>query len=127
MSALKVDTDNLRRNRWVKTLSKYITLEVIYVFVGVLLTGGLVNYLLEGSSVPASVVITRSLQTQSILETVTYIIATAMGVTGTYMLARSSQPSKTGRESFLVFVTGILILMIGFFLFFSLYNFKTGG
>jgi hypothetical protein len=43
------------------------------------------------------------------------------------MLARSGQPSKTGRESFLVFATGILILMIGFFLFFSLYNFKIGA
>jgi hypothetical protein len=124
---MKVDTDNFRRNKWVKTLSKYVTLEVVAVFVGILLTGGLINWLLEGSSVPASVVITRSLQTQSVLETVTYIIATAMGVAGTYMLARSSQPSKTGRESFLVFATGILILMIGFFLFFSLYTFKTGG
>lgn len=126
MSTLKMDTGNLRRNKWVKTLSRYITLEVVYIFVGVLLTGGLINYLLEGSSVPASVVITRSFQTQSILETVTYVVATAMGVTGTYMLVRSGQPSKSSRESFLVFATGILILMIGFFLVFSLFAFKRG-
>ncbi len=124
---MKMDTDNLRRNKWVKTLSKYVTLEVIYVFVGVLLAGGLVNYLLEGSSVPASTVVTTSLQTQSILETITYVIASASGVTGIYMLARSSQPSKVGRESFFVFITGILILMIGFFLIFSMYTFKTRG
>ena len=124
---MKLDTDNIRRNRWLKTLSKYVTLDTIYVLVAVLLTGGLINYLLEGSSVPASVVITRSLQSQSVLETVTYIIATLLGFSGIYMLLRSSQPSKTGRESFLVFVSGFLILMVGFFLFFSLYTFKTTG
>lgn len=127
MSALKMDMDNLRRNKWVKTVSKYITLEVIYVLVGVLLAGGLVNYLLEGSSIPASTVVSTSLETQSVLETITYVIASAMGVTGIYMLARSSQPSKVGRESFFVFVAGILLLMIGFFLIFSMYAFKLSG
>jgi hypothetical protein len=57
----------------------------------------------------------------------TYIIASAMGFGGVYMVMRSSQPSKSGRESFLVFVMGFLILMIGFFLFFSLYHFKIGA
>ena len=127
MVALKLDTGNLRRNRGVKILSRFLTLEGLYIVVGVLLTGGLINYLLEGGNVPATVVITRSLSSQSVLETVAYIIASSLGVVGTYMLMRSSQPSKTGRESFMVFVTGILILMMGFFLFFSLYSFKTGG
>jgi uncharacterized membrane protein len=124
---MKLDADNLRRNRWIKRVSGLITLEGIYVVVGILLTGGLVNWLLEGSTVPATVVITRSLQSQSVLETVTYVIATTLGVSGIYLLLRSSLPSKTGRESFLVFVSGFIILMIGFFLFFALYTFKTTG
>ncbi len=124
---MKLDTDNLRRNRWIKRISGLITLEGIYIVVGILLTGGLINWLLEGANVPATVVITRSLQSQSVLETVTYVIATTLGVSGIYLLLKSSQPAKTGRESFLVFVSGFLILMIGFFLFFALYTFKTTG
>ncbi|HVP23718.1 MAG TPA: hypothetical protein VMS77_07390 [Conexivisphaerales archaeon] len=124
---MNLDLDSLRRNRYVRILERIFTLENVVVATAILLTGGLVNYLLEGSNVPASVVITRSLQTQSILETVTYIIASAMGVGGVLLLMRSSQPSKAGRESFMVFITGILLLMVGYFLFFSLYNFKVHG
>ncbi len=122
-----MDTDSLRRNKWIRMVSRFITLEGLLVAVGIVLTGGLINYLLEGSSIPATVLITRSLQTQSILETLTYIIDSTMGFLGVYMIMRSSQPSKAGRESFLVFITGFLLLMLAFFLFFSLYSFKLNG
>ncbi len=127
MAPVKLDLNSLRKNRWVKILGRIITLEGIAVVAGILLTGGLINYLLEGSSIPADVVLTHSLEDQSILETIAYVIAATLGFGGLYMVWRSSQPSKTWRESFLVYITGFLLLMIGFFLFFSIYTFKVGG
>jgi hypothetical protein len=125
--ALKLDTDDIRRNRFVRILSKILTLEGVYVVAGVLLASGLINYLLQGGNISATVVFTRSLGTQSVLETIVYVIATTMGVGGTYLLLRSSMPAKIGRESFLIFVSGLLVVLIAFFLFFSLYYFKING
>lgn len=122
---LKVN--ELRRNRWIKILSKIFTLEGIYIVAAVLLSAGLINYLLEGTSVSASVVVTNSLETQSILETITYFFTTSLATGGLYLLLRSSQPSKGGRESLMVFFGGFIILLIGFFLVFSFYSFKRFG
>lgn len=122
---LKVD--KLRRNRWIKILSKIFTLEGIYIVAAVLLSAGLINYLLEGTSVPASTVVTNSLETQSILETIAYFFTTSLAMGGLYLLLRSSQPSKSGRESLMVFFGGFIILLIGFFLIFSFYSFKRFG
>ena len=124
---MKLDTDDIRRNRIVKTISRIVTLEGVYLVAGVLLAGGIINYLLQGGNVSPTVIFTRSLGTQSILETFVYVIATGLGVGGVYLLLRSSLPAKVGRESFLVFVSGFVIVLIGFFLFFSLYYFKLNG
>jgi hypothetical protein len=124
---LKVDLDSLRRNRWIRTLAKFVNLESVAVAAGVLLAGGLINYLLIGYTAPATELVTRNTQTQSLMETFTYVIASAMGVCGVYMLSRTGGSSKAGRESSLLFVAGVLVLMAAFFLFFSFYNFKVYG
>jgi hypothetical protein len=61
MATMKMDLNSLRRNRRVKTHGRVITLETVAVAAGILLTGGLINYLLEGTSISGSVFMTRSL------------------------------------------------------------------
>jgi hypothetical protein len=126
-TAMRLDADDLRRSKVVKNLSRLFKTEALFVVAAVLLAGGLINYLLEGINVPAGTLLTRSLRTQSIVETLAYLLVAFMGVGGTFLVYRSGQTGKGIRESGLFFVSGVIILLISFFLVFSFWSFKTGA
>jgi len=124
---VRVDIDELRQNRYFRLLSRAFRVDVLFVAAAILLTGGLINYLIEGSGIPATTLITRSLRTQSFLETVVYMLSACLGVAGSYMMFRSSQPDRGGRESGMIFISGAMILLVGLFLIFGLWGFKSGA
>lgn len=124
---MRLDVDDLRRSKLVKALSRALRIEGLFVLVAVLLTGGLINYLLEGANIPAGTILTRSLRTQSIVETLAYILTAFMGVGGTFLMYRSGQTGRGARESGLLFISGLFILLVAFFLVFSFWSFKTGA
>ena len=83
----------------------------LYVLATIIFVSGIINYMIEGSSLSPTMIYARSLRFQSLVETIIYIFVTVFGLSGTFLLLRiGNQRSK--RLATLYFMIGIMILLI---------------
>ena len=83
----------------------------------ILLFAGIINYLVEGATIPPSIPIVRSLRAQTLIETVLYIVFITMGFLGVFSMYKfftARHPSKSyligGLVLYAIFLAAIILL-----------------
>lgn len=118
----------MSRNRYVRYIRSALKLEYIFVYASVILSAGIVAYLLNASLIPpTNIIIIGNLQAQSIIETLLYGFVIVMGVAGTFLLARSTSDSQMDRVKGLFFVGGLGLVFLSFIMIYSLWSYKIFG
>lgn len=114
-------------NKYVRLVSRLFKLELIYVYLTVILSAGLIAYVLNANLVPSTSTFVRSLQAQSIIETIIYMVTIAIGTGGFYLIARGAADRQMKRESGFMFLGGLALVFVTFIMIFSYWNFKVFG
>lgn len=82
--------------------------ELFYVIICAILVSGIINFYLEG--IP-TVLYTKSLRSQSLVETAIYITITILGLSGGFLLIKMGD-QRSKRIATLYFTIGLTLLLI---------------
>ncbi|MDG6939106.1 MAG: hypothetical protein JRN39_01730 [Nitrososphaerota archaeon] len=121
-----LSTDRLERNRYVKVLLRFLRIELIYLYASVVLSAGLIAYIINSPLVPAGTLVVKAFGIQSLAETFVYIVTMVMGVAGLFLIMRGGNEKTASREAGLLFFTGLMLVFISFAMIFSLWGYKVG-
>ena len=83
----------------------------LYVLVCILLMGGIINYSIEGITLSPTMVYTRSLRVQSLIETIIYLFISIIGTSGIFLLYKASL-QRNKRLISLYFVIGTILFIL---------------
>lgn len=130
---LKESEDKLSRLTRIKTIArayKSLTfgsiIEIVYVFLFLLFTAGVINSLLEGNNPSyASQLIVRGLRVQNMLETFLYLFSGLIGTGGIYLMYISKKQAEKRVENIFLLL-GITILFLSVFISLYLVEVKLG-
>lgn len=93
------------------------------VTIALLLSAGIINYLVEGIHIPASVPMVRSIRYQTLVETIAYVVILGLGVAAVEFMRRSVSRI---RVSVGYYITGLILLVLFVALTFAIWMAKTG-
>jgi uncharacterized membrane protein len=99
------------KGRKFKNISTPFDIKVLYIIISGILIAGIINYFIEGLTISPSVVYTRSLRSQTIVETIVYLVIVLLGLSGASLLYRIDE-QKPKRISALYFTIGIILLLL---------------
>lgn len=114
-------------NRFVRLLVRLFRVELIYLYLSVILSAGTIAYILNANLIPSTSTFVRSLQAQSLIETIIYFVTIAMGSGGFYLIARGASSKQVKRESGFMFLGGIALILVTFVMIFSYWSLKIYG
>lgn len=111
-------------NKYIRMIARFLKLELLYVYLTIILSAGTIAYVLNASLIPSTTTFVRSLQAQSIIETIIYMVTIAIGTGGFYLIARGASEKQMRRESGFMFLGGLALVLVTFIMIFSYWNFK---
>ncbi|MEM0117112.1 MAG: hypothetical protein QXX17_04655 [Conexivisphaerales archaeon] len=118
----------MSRNKYIRYILNAFKLEYIFVYASIILSAGIVAYLLNASLIPpTNIIIIGNLQAQSIIETLIYGFVIVMGVAGAFLLARSAGDGQMDRVKGIFFLAGLGLLLLSFVMIYSLWSYKIFG
>lgn len=100
-------------------------IKVWYLIAIVLLSGGLINFILSSKSVALGALVASSPLYQSLLETMALIVIVIMGLVSVLLMIRSSSV-RSVRLSQIYFSVGLVLFIIWFVVVYEFW-FKAGG
>ena len=97
--------------------------KLLYVAISIIFVSGIINYVIEGTTLSPTMVYARSLRYQSLIETVIYLFVTLLGIGGVFLLLKIEN-QRMKRVATLYFALGIIILLIASILPFWIWRLK---
>lgn len=114
--------------KYARFIRNLFRLEYIFVYASIILSAGIVAYLLNVSAIsPTNIIMVGNLQAQSIIETLIYGFTVVLGVAGVFLLAKSAGDSQIDRIKGIFFLAGLGLLILSFVMIFSLWSYKIFG
>jgi len=111
---------------FVKALTPRRFIEIVYILLFFLFTGGIVNSYLEGSDpVFLSRLIVPGLRVQNLLESLIYLFAGSIGIGGIYLMYMSRKQIEKRVENLYLFF-GLIILLLSVFIYVYVVEVKIG-
>jgi hypothetical protein len=115
-----------RNFSFVKALTPRRFIEIVYILLFFLFTGGIVNSYLEGSDpVFLSRLIVPGLRVQNVLESLIYLFAGSIGIGGIYLMYMSRKQIEKRVENLYLFF-GLIILLLSVFIYVYVVEVKIG-
>ncbi|MGC9144745.1 MAG: hypothetical protein ACP5GS_01320 [Nitrososphaeria archaeon] len=101
-------------------IKRYFTFENIYMIAFILILSGVISFVVGKSSIPFTAVFTSNLSYQTLFETIILFFINLFGVSGFFLLFRTSK-ANDARVARTYLFTGLIFILTWYLLIYELY------
>jgi len=101
-------------------IKRYFTLENIYMVAFILILSGIISFVVGKSSIPLTAAFTSNLSYQTLFETIILFFINVFGVSGFFLLFRTSK-ANDARVARTYLFTGLIFIVMWYLLIYELY------